>query len=76
MASGEKKKKSRAKKIKKTAPALAQSPQPVSPALKKNTSLRLEQATLKKLKIRAIEEDTSVQQLLEMLVTNYLNNGK
>ena len=76
MASGEKKKKSRAKKIKKTVPALAQSPQPVSPALKKNTSLRLEQATLKKLKNRAIEADGSVQQLLEMQVNNYLNNGK
>jgi hypothetical protein len=31
---------------------------------------------LKKLKNRAIEADASVQQLLEMQVTNYLNNGK
>jgi hypothetical protein len=31
---------------------------------------------LKKLKNRAIEADTSVQQLLEMQVNNYLNNGK
>ena len=76
MVSCEKKKKSRDKKIKKKAPALAQSPQPVSPALKKNTSLRLEQATLKKLKNRAIEADGSVQLLLEMQVNNYLNNGK
>jgi hypothetical protein len=76
MASGEKKKKSRAKKVKKAVLTPTPNSQSVSSSIKKNTSLRLEQATLKKLKIRAIEEDTSVQQLLEMLVTDYLNSGK
>jgi hypothetical protein len=46
------------------------------PTAKKNTSLRLEQSILKQLKIRAIEDDTSVQQLLEMLVTDYLKKSK
>ncbi len=41
---------------------------------KKNTSLRLESKTLKALKIRAIEEDTSVQAILEELVEAYLND--
>ena len=41
---------------------------------KKNTSLRLESKTLKALKILAIEEDTSVQAILEQLVDGYLNN--
>lgn len=39
---------------------------------KKNTSLRLEKKTLKALKIRAIEEDTSVQKLIERLIVEYL----
>lgn len=39
---------------------------------KKNTSLRLGTKTLKALKIRAIEEDTSVQKILEALVEGYL----
>ncbi len=43
---------------------------------KKNTSLRLESNMLKALKIRAIEEDTSVQVILERLVEEYLNNSK
>ena len=43
---------------------------------KKNTSLRLEHSILKRLKIRAIEEDTSVQQLLEALVIQYLHKTK
>lgn len=43
---------------------------------KKNTSLRLENTVLKQLKIRAIEEDTSVQSLLENLVLDYLNKPK
>ncbi|ASJ76358.1 hypothetical protein [Granulosicoccus antarcticus] len=43
---------------------------------KKNTSLRLESSMLKALKIRAIEEDTSVQVILEHLVEEYLNNSK
>lgn len=42
-------------------------------AEKKNTSLRLESKTLKALKIRAIEEDTSVQAILEQLIDGYLN---
>ena len=41
---------------------------------RKNTSLRLENDVLKRLKIRAIEEDTSVQHLLETLVLDYLDN--
>lgn len=40
---------------------------------KKNTSLRLETETLKALKIRAIKEDSSVQQIVEKLIQNYLN---
>ena len=43
---------------------------------KKNTSLRLESNMLKALKIRAIEEGTSVQVILERLVKEYLNNSK
>lgn len=39
---------------------------------KKNTSLRLDKKTLKALKIRAIEEDTSVQKLIERLIVEYL----
>lgn len=41
---------------------------------KKNTSLRLDTKTLKKLKIRAIENDTSVQAIIEQLVKDYLAN--
>jgi len=40
---------------------------------KKNTSLRLDSNTLKALKIRAIEEDTSVQNLIESLIQAYLD---
>ena len=40
---------------------------------KKNTSLRLGTKTLKALKIKAIEDDTSVQKILETLVEGYLN---
>ena len=43
---------------------------------KKNTSLRLNSDVLKALKIRAIEEDTSVQVILEKLVEEYLTNTK
>ena len=43
---------------------------------KKNTSLRLNSDVLKALKIRAIEEDTSVQVILEKLVEEYLKNTK
>ena len=41
---------------------------------KKNTSLRLDNKTLKSLKIRAIEEETSVQAILEGLINQYLAN--
>ena len=40
---------------------------------KKNTSLRLDKKTLKALKIRAIEEDSSVQKIIERLIESYLN---
>lgn len=39
---------------------------------KKNTSLRLDEKTLKKLKIKAIKEDKSIQKILENLVESYL----
>ena len=40
---------------------------------RKNTSLRLPKTTLKRLKIRAIEEDTSLQALIERLINQYLD---
>lgn len=40
---------------------------------KKNTSLRLDRKTLKALKIRAIEEDTSVQKIIERLIEEYIS---
>jgi predicted DNA binding CopG/RHH family protein len=39
---------------------------------KKNTSLRLSNKTLKALKIKAIEDDTSVQKIVEQLIEDYL----
>lgn len=39
---------------------------------KKNTSLRLDRKTLKALKQRALEADTSVQQILERLILDFL----
>jgi hypothetical protein len=39
---------------------------------KKNTSLRLNGKTLKALKVRAIEEETSVQKIIERLIEDYL----
>lgn len=39
---------------------------------KKNTSLRLDEKVLKKLKIRAIKEDSSIQQIAEKLIKDYL----
>lgn len=39
---------------------------------KKNTSLRLDKQTLKALKIRAIEQETSIQNLIESLILAYL----
>lgn len=41
-------------------------------AKKVNTSLRLHRKTLKALKTRAIEDDTSVQKIIEELVDSYL----
>ncbi|WP_228461942.1 hypothetical protein [Paracoccus liaowanqingii] len=42
---------------------------------KVNTSLRLERKTLKALKTRAIEDDTSVQKIMEKLVEGYLKKA-
>ena len=39
---------------------------------KKNTSLRLEANVLKELKILAIQQDTSVQAIVESLITNFI----
>lgn len=46
--------------------------EPKDKAGKKNTSLRLDKSTLKALKIKAIEQDTSVQSLIEGLIKEYL----
>jgi len=43
---------------------------------KKNTSLRLDNKTLKALKIIAIENDTSVQKIIETLVKKYIDEAK
>lgn len=43
---------------------------------KKNTSLRLDKATLKALKLRALEQDTSVQNLIESLIKDYLSRSE
>lgn len=43
---------------------------------KKNTSLRLSGKTLKALKIRAIEEETSVQKIIEKLIEDYLDQTR
>ncbi|WP_035480679.1 hypothetical protein [Aliagarivorans marinus] len=48
------------------------SDKPKSEKSKKNTSLRLDPATLKALKIRAIEEERSVQKIIESLIKAYL----
>ena len=40
---------------------------------KKNTSLRLNSKTLKALKRRAVEDETSVQKIIETLVEDYLD---
>lgn len=40
---------------------------------KKSTSLRLDRKTLKALKLRAIEDGTSVQKIIETLVEDYLD---
>ncbi len=41
---------------------------------KKNTSLRLDESTLKALKLRALEDDSSVQAIIEQLINDYLAN--
>ena len=43
---------------------------------RKNTSLRLEDSVLKKLKIYTVKKDTSVQQIIEDLVVGLLKNKK
>ena len=43
---------------------------------KKNTSLRLNEKTLKTLKIHAIEENTSVQKIIETLIEAHLKRIK
>ncbi|WP_226621834.1 hypothetical protein [Alloyangia pacifica] len=43
---------------------------------KKNTSLRLSGKTLKALKLRAIEEDSSVQKIVETLIEDYLGKSR
>ena len=43
---------------------------------KKNTSLRLSGKMLKALKIRAIEDDTSVQKIIEKLIEQYLDRPR
>ncbi len=42
---------------------------------KKSTSLRLDSKTLKALKLRAIEDETSVQKIIETLVEDYLDQS-
>ncbi len=42
---------------------------------RKNTSLRLDKQTLKALKIKAIEQETSVQKLIESLIQQYLQEN-
>lgn len=41
---------------------------------KKNTSLRLEKKKLKALKMIAIEEDSSLQRILETLIDDFLRS--
>ncbi|MCH6255020.1 ribbon-helix-helix protein, CopG family [Puniceicoccaceae bacterium K14] len=43
---------------------------------RKNTSLRLDDVTLKKLKIHAIKEDTSIQKIIEKLIQEYVKKNK
>jgi hypothetical protein len=40
---------------------------------KKNTSLRLEKEMLKRLKQAALEEETSIQDIIERLIREYLD---
>ncbi len=43
---------------------------------KKNSSFRLDKQTLKALKIAAIEHETSVQNILELLVLDFLKGDQ
>jgi hypothetical protein len=43
---------------------------------KKNTSLRLDPDVLKELKILAVEQDTSVQAIIEDLIKKYIRKQK
>lgn len=43
---------------------------------RKNTSLRLDENILKKLKIYAIKKDTSIQKIIEGLVEKFLKTKK
>ena len=43
---------------------------------RKNSSLRLEESTLKKLKIHAVKKDTSIQKIIEELVEKFLKIRK
>lgn len=43
---------------------------------KVNTSLRLDRSTLKALKQHAIEDDTSVQKIVEKLIEGYLKKAE
>jgi len=42
---------------------------------KKNTSLRLDSNVLKALKIKAIEQDSSIQKIVETLIHDYLESN-
>lgn len=42
---------------------------------KVNTSLRLDRSTLKALKQHAVQEDTSVQKIVEKLIESYLKKA-
>ena len=44
--------------------------------MKKSTSLRLDPKVLKELKLLAIEQDTSIQAIVESLVTEYIKKHK
>ena len=54
---------------------MSSSPRPKK-SKRKNTSLRLQESVLKKLKIYAVRNDTSVQQIIEDLVVGFLKNKK
>jgi hypothetical protein len=43
---------------------------------KKSTSLRLDAVVLKKLKLLAVEQETSIQAIVETLIKNYIEKNK